>query len=368
MREERDVEGDALADFYDRLTRREAGRVGEGFAGEAAGLSAEQVRQALDQLQAIGPSPVRSEAERLLLRRWGQLAPASAMEWTRTVAEPLRRYELRQQALMGWASVDPARALAYAEENPGGLLGSQRIRDVFEGARSAETSVALAFAAQADPRRYGEEAANIFWSLFGRDPAAVLAQIDAMPDGEMRRKAIDRVIDHWARHDPWGAKAWMEQRVTPEHLLSAQIELGESWARVDPAGAVAWFLDLPPEQQKGEIFDRVLRRWMQYDGGACGEWLRAQPPSPLLDRIRAERASWVVRRDPAEAVQTVRQIHDPRRRAQVEEQVVWEWYRLDRGAALNYALHEGGLGEAARQRLIERARKDAEREAAGGRR
>lgn len=356
-----------LEGFFDAIHRREWESVGAGFAGAAAGLSAAEVREALGLLRQAPLGPRRMEAENLLLRRWGQLDPRAALEWTAGVAEPVRRYDLRQQALQGWGSVDPASALAFAEENPGNVLGSHRFRDIFEGARAAESQVALAFAVALDPKKYGQEAGHIFWTVFGRDPQAALSQVEAMPDGELRRIAVARIIDHWARHDPNAARIWMERNTTPDQALSAQIELGESWARVDPVGAVAWFVQLPPEQQNGHILNRILTRWMQYDGERCAEWLRDQPVSPLLDSARAERAMSVARRDPAGALAWVEQIGDAKRRASIEEQVVWAWYQRDRAAAVDYALHRSGLPDSARRRIADKAGRDAEREAAARR-
>lgn len=359
-----DEEPTALDEFFRRAVQGEDDRVGSAYAGAAAHLTAEEVRVALDAVGQWPAGPRRAAAESLLLRRWGQLDPTAALAWAASVAEPLRRHELRRQAMLGWASVRPAEALAYIESNSDGTPAAHRLRDVFEGAMNAETGTALEFVRQLDPKRFASEAGAIVWSAFGRDPAATLAVVEALPDGELRRLAVDRVIDHWARYDPWAARLWMERIASPDQLVSARIELGESWARVDPAGAVNWFLDLPPEEQNGRILDRILYRWMQYDPEGCTEWLRAQPPAPMLDRVRAERAVALARRNVEEAIEWMRTIADGRRRAATEEQIVWDWYRRDRAGAVDYVVHRSALPDAARQRVIERARRDAERDAA----
>ncbi|MCX7819651.1 MAG: hypothetical protein N2652_10685 [Kiritimatiellae bacterium] len=338
--------------------------MGPTYAGAAAHLTEEEVRIALGAVERWPAGPRRSGAENLLARRWGQLDPAAALAWAASVSEPIRRHELRRQVMLGWASVDPSAAFAHVSAGADGTAPPHRLREVFEGAMQAETHTALRFAAQLDPSRFGGEAGSIIWTVFGRDPAATVAFVEALPDGDLRQLAVDRVIDHWARYDPLGARAWMERLGASGQTLSARIELGESWARVDPAGAVGWFLDLPAEQQDGRILDRILHRWLQYDPDACITWLREQPPSPLLDRVRAERAVSLARRDIAEGLAWVPLITDPRRRAAAEEQIVWDWYRRDRAAAVEYAQRSGTLPDAARQRLIERARRDAEREAA----
>lgn len=359
-----DEEPTALDEFFRRAVHGADDSVGTAYAGAAAHLTADEVVAALEAVGRWPAGPRRAAAESLLLRRWGQLDPTAALAWAASVAEPLRRHELRREAMLGWASVRPADALAHVESSADGSPAAHRLRDVFEGAMHAETTTALQFAQQLDPKRFANEAGAIIWTVFGRDPAATLAFVEALPDGELRRLAADRVIDHWARYDPWAARLWMERVASPEQMLSARIELGESWARVDPAGAVNWFLDLPPEEQNGRILDRILHRWMQYDPDTCAEWLRAQPPSPVLDRFRAERAVSLARRNVEEAIEWTRKIADGRRRAATEEQIVWEWYRRDRTAAVDYALHRSTLPDSARQRVIERARRDAERDAA----
>jgi len=352
-----------LDDFFRTAVQSMEEQVGDAYAGAASKLSAEEVQIALQAVSHWPAGPRRAAAESLLLRRWGQLEPTEALNWAASIPEPLRRHELARQALLGWASNRPEDALAYVETNAVGGFAANRLRDVFEGAMHAETATALRFIQQLDAKRFGNEAGSIIWSVFGRDPAATLMWIQSLPDSEMKQLAADRIIDHWARYDPWAAREWMERAVPPEQRLSAQIELGESWARVDPAGAVNWFLDLPPEEQNGRILDRILHRWMQYDAEACTQWLRDQPPTPLLDRARAERAAVLARRNAEDALALARQIADGRRRASAEEQIVWEWYRRDRLAAVDYALHRSSLPDAARQRIVERARRDAEREA-----
>jgi hypothetical protein len=336
----------------------------EAFVGAAAGLSAAQVREALERLAQLPPSPKRGEAERLLLRRWGQLDAEAALQWVSTIPEPARRNSLRQQVIQGWASVNPGQALAYLEQQLQVSGSAVRAREVFEGVQHADDATALTFFSSLDVKKYGEEAANLIWMLFGRNPDQVASFVATLPEGDLKRLAVDRVIDHWARYDPWAAKAWMERVVPPEAGASARLELGESWARVDPAGAVRWFLELPPEQQERRTLDRILYRWLAEDPGSCSEWLATQPPTPWLDSARSYRAQQIARRDPAAAMEWVHGIADPKQRERLEEQLVWEWYRRDRTATVDYVLHRSGLSESARRRILERAQKDAERAAA----
>lgn len=354
----------ALDQFFRQAVRSGEDNIGPAYAGSASALSAAEVEVALDAIRRWPAGPRRAAAESMLVRRWGQLDPAAALAWVANLAEPMRRHELRRQTILGWASVRPAEALAYVEANADGAPTAHRLRDVFEGAMHADTDTTLRFAQQLDLTRFRNEASALIWTVFGRDPVATLAFVEALPDSDLRRLATDRVIDHWARYDPASARIWMERMVAPDQRLSAQIELGESWARLDPVSAVNWFLDLPPEEQNSRILDRILYRWMQYDPDACSQWLQVQPPSPLLDRVRAERAVAMTRRNVEEALVWARQIMDERRRTATEEQIIWDWYRRDRAAAVDYALHRSNLPETTRQRLLERARRDAEREAA----
>ncbi len=332
---------------------------GSQAADTAAGMSAEEVRAALDRIREMEAGPARSSAEALLTRRWAQLEPLKTLEWIGSVTEPMRRHDLKHEALRGWAETEPMQALVYAEMNPGEFLDGGRFRDIFEGVKTADTGTALAFLDQLDTSKYGEAAADIIWSHFARDREAVLAKIDSMPDGDLRRLSVDRVIDHWARYDPVAAKAWMETHTTPDNRLTAQIELGESWARVDPRAATQWFSQLPEDQQNPKILDRIVGRWIQYEPETGIDWLRSQPVTPVLDNARTERARRLAGRDPVEAMLWTQTISDPKRRASTEEHIAWEWYRRDRTAAVDYVLNQSTLPDSTRRRFTERAQHDA---------
>jgi hypothetical protein len=328
-------------------------------ADTAAGMSAEEVRAAMDRVREMEAGPARASAEALLTRRWAQLEPLKALEWIGSIAEPVRRHDLKHDALRGWAEAEPMQALVYAEMNPDGFLDGSRFRDVFEGVKAADTETAMAFLDQIDTSKYGEAAADIIWSHFGRDREAVLAKIDSMPDGDLRRLSVDRVVDHWARYDPVAAKAWMETHTTPENRLTSHIELGESWARVDPRAATQWFSQLPADQQNPKILDRIVGRWIQYEPETGIDWLRSQPVTPALDNPRTDRARRLAGRDPVEAMLWTQTISDPKRRASTEEHIAWEWYRRDRTAAVDYVLNQSTLSESSRRRFTERAQHDA---------
>jgi len=332
---------------------------GDRAAETASGMNAEEVRAALDRIRELEPGPARAGAEAILTRRWAQMEPLKALEWIGSVAEPLRRHDLKHEAIRGWAAAEPMQALVYAEMNPDGFLGDYRIRDVFEGVKSADTETAMAFLDQLDTSKYGEAAADIVWTHFGRDRESVLAKIDSLPDGDLRRMSVDRVIDHWARYDPVAAKAWMETHTMPDNRLTAQIELGESWARVDPRAAVQWYTQLPSDQQSAKILDRIVGRWLQYEPETGIDWLRSQPVSPALDNPRTDRARRLAGRDPVEAMLWAGTISDVKRRAATEEHVAWEWYRRDRTAAVDYVLNQSTLSESSRRRFAERAQHDA---------
>ena len=342
---------------------------GEGDIKSVFRLNAEEVRTAIERVRALPPGPDRARVEDQLLQRWAQLEPLKAMEWLNQYPEPLRRHDLKQQALLGWAQVEPMQALVYAELNPDGGLPGSRIGDVFQGALQADTATAMIFLQRLDLQKYAGQAQELIWNLYGRDPDAVVSAVEGLPPGPLRQQSIDRIIDHWARYDPAAARTWMDRVVPPEHLLSAQIELGESWARVDPRAASDWFAQLPPEQQNPVILDRIVRRWIEYEPQSGAEWLRTQPVTPLLDNSRSAYIHGLARRNPDIAIQWVQTISDERRRAGTEEHVAWDWYRRDPNAALEYVMGSG-MPESKKKQFADRAerdRREREKRQQGGR-
>ncbi len=352
--------GSAVDEFFSQLSAADPNPDAPSSLDAAARMSAEEVRGALDRARELPPGPARAMAENALTRRWAQLEPLKALEWIGALSEPVRRHDLKHAALRGWAEAEPMQALVYAEMNPDGFLDSSRFRDVFEGAKAADPEEAMVFLDQLDVTKYRQAAEDVIWTQFGRSPDTVLAKIDSMPEGDLKRLSVDRIVDHWARYDPAAAKAWMDTHTTPGNRLSTEIELGESWARVDPRGATEWFTQLPADQQNPKILDRIVNRWIQYEPSTGVEWLRTQPVSPVLDNPRADRANYLSRRDPVEAMLWVQTISDPKRRASTEEHVAWEWYRRDRTSAVDYVLNQSALSDTSKRRFADRAQKDAQ--------
>lgn len=350
--------GSPIDDFFTQLATTQVNPDDPRGLDATARMSVEEVRAALDRIREMDPGPARIMAENALVRRWAQLEPLKTLEWIKDVREPARRHDLKREILLGWAATEPLQALVYVEmesDKPDG----ERLRNVFEGAKSADAETAMAFLSRIDETKYGRAAAEIVGHQFTRDPEIVLGRIESMPDGPLKQMSVDRVVDQWARYDPASAKAWMEAHVTPETRLSAHVELGESWARVDPQGATAWFQHLPADQQNPRILDRIVRRWIQYEPETGTEWLRGQPPSPVFDNPRTERAMHAARTDPAEALAWVQTISDPNRRTSTEEHVAWQWFSRDRTAAVDYVLTRSGLSDASKRRFAERAARDS---------
>ncbi len=349
--------GSAVDDFFAQLAATPANPDDPRGLNATDRMSAEEVRSTLDRIREMEPGPARAMAENALVRRWAQLEPLKTLEWIKDVREPARRHDLKREVLLGWAATEPLQALVFVEmesDKPDG----ERLRSVFEGAKSADAETAMAFLSRIDEAKYGRAAADIVGHQFTREPEVVLGRIESMSDGPLKQMSVDRVIDQWARYDPAAAKAWMEAHVTPETRLSAHVELGESWARADPQAATAWFQQLPADQQNPRILDRIVRRWIQYEPETGTAWLRAQPPSPVLDNPRTERAVQAARTDPSEALAWVQTISDPNRRNSIEEHVAWQWFSRDRTAAVDYVLNRSGLSEASKRRFAERAERD----------
>jgi hypothetical protein len=319
----------------------------------ASTMDLEQIEEALDALGNLAPSLSQERAFREVIGRWAKLEPNNAFAFAADIDEPKRRYDSKLKVLQSWGEGDPAGALAFLAENPDSSITRYAEGAVFDGLAKGDIQVALAFFESINEKDtpYGGATYSAVRNLFERNDRKVIAWAEGLPEGEVRGRAIDGVIDQWARYDPVAAKAWMEKNATGEALPSAQIELGESWARVDPEAAIAWAAEVEADPRTtARIKERIFSRWMQYDYESAANFLVEQEPSPQLDRAFEMYIAKARHYDPEATMAWAESITDPKRRVRAIHSVAAVWKSRDNAAYKGY-LQNAGLDKKSAKKL-----------------
>ncbi len=291
--------------------------------------------------EAMPPGPERDGRIMSALGRLTKYDPAAAMEYAQGIEGVKLRAETLEHILGRWAKYDPEAAWKKISETNDGTLPENRVGLVLQGLAKGDPTKALSFLWEHkdELQKHRDEATYTLDMIYQNGGHKALESwIPTLPEGKWRDTAVNRFIDEFARYDPAGAKRYLESSglVTSGNLGAAQVELAESWARVRPDEAMKWVQGLPTNQQNKEVYDAVLRRWLQYDKNKAAEWLSTQPPSPVLDRSIERYTYDSLRLDPASSMPWAETITDPERRFNMMNRVAEEWGRRDPRALAGY--------------------------------
>ena len=265
----------------------------------------------LKALRHLPSSPDAFVAEQLLLARYAEVDPETALSYVDSLAGT--KHELGVvTVLSSWAAQDPESAAAYVEENLDDFgIMDQRQADsagvlAGEWARS-EPQAALEWAEALPLEVRGEVYQRIMSQLVAEDPGEALAMASSRPAGYERTEMIEGVVSQWAHRDPNAAAAWVtehakgDQRLTAS-LMSAWIEdspmAASNWLgslpdsegrdlaivamtasrtlRRDPEAATLWSSTIGDQYLRAEVLQITLNRWFAQDPGAAEAWWESQ--------------------------------------------------------------------------------------------
>ena len=244
---------------------------------------------------------------------------------------PLVVSTFRDRALRRWIDLDPADALAYAEDELRGKYRRSLANDLFrvwldldvESAMDAlaKASPALVDAAvpkfleqlaQIDPKRAFEETQGPKWRLTGNDAAAV-----------------NRILAIWARQDPEEA-AEKALSLDPSYYTGGMVAssfVAEAWAKFDPLAALEFFKKHDAEERvigafvgylskndPSQIlelrdkyadfqFTQIMRGWAGNDPEGAIDYARSLPEDdPLRTKLMNQAAKQIATSDPERAL------------------------------------------------------------------
>ena len=232
------------------------------------GLAESELRRLIEEIESSGRKTIEEQQLRFqLYRRWGEVAPHVALEYSQPLPE-LDRSRIRNQILSGWAQSDALGAWNWA------LLIDDESLSTITGGNPPGKNVHLSAIAQ----RMVE---------LGKFPELVAA-LKSTPDEpgmRMRYEALYVVMRDLVRYDhnraveviysfPESSQSW----------INSLLGLSRALAMTDPEGTAA----LVTQQFQGVTRESLLRSvfWEWASGDErdnARRWILAQPPSRDVD-------------------------------------------------------------------------------------
>lgn len=317
----------------------------------------------------------------LFLEAWGKLdGPAAIAAIGEMDGDSRRRGFSGGTVVRGWASVDPEGAKAYVagieSERERRELTDGLVRGMATADPAGATQYVLQAAAKSEAERANSENGgrdDDRWRRFSYDrqleaiasvqlqkgTAEATSWAEALPDGDIKSSAFDRVAESIARDDPEAAAAWILGHADKEYANRGVREVAEELARKDPAAAVAWAEKLP-EASQASTLSQTVERWTREDPTAAGEYLAGMSPSAGRDVAISSFAREYDREDPQTAVQWVGSIANEELRMETLESVARSWARSNQEEAQNW-LPNSGLSAEAQQRVLQEASRGGDR-------
>jgi hypothetical protein len=305
-----------------------------------------EFEEAVAHFRALGITESRTGEYALLLTAWAQADPVAAL----TYAEKNTNSGFAQDTILtSWASTDLEAAIRWAKSNhtgddpnpylPGIIRGiSQsdpaRATELLAGMpRSVERGKGLDFVmphlleqgadathqwisaitddslrngaimraagklAESDPAgtaswllaNPGEAAQrqmdNVYSTWADRDRQAALASLGKLPAGDLRSNALRGIVSTVAGSDPKAALSMMDRYPNDVNDRMIQNFVWHS-SGSDPATAASQIARIGDEQQRDQMYRRMLGNWMNNDAPSAQAWMASHAiPDAVRDRI-----------------------------------------------------------------------------------
>jgi len=141
---------------------------------------------------------------------WVQNDPAAAADWALSIPDPVQRKDILVNfVIKSWTGTAPEAAANYAAALQDGELQTAAVLKIV-----------------------GESA---FWN--GADLAAWVGKF---PSGDLRDQCVAMEVDHGAFRDPAAVVAMLDACNDPQLIQKYGEQIGSAWLDMDPNSAVAW--------------------------------------------------------------------------------------------------------------------------------
>ena len=285
------------------LAERDPGQRRQDLQTFINGLTKSDFADALKRIERISGTNERELASRMLIARWVQTDPESAMNFA------------------------------------GSTRGNEYVADdVFESLASVDLQSAL-------DRAKGIEQPNLrYMALRGvlgfmaeSDPAGALALAQSLGDFPGNEPLTSVIYRQWAAVDPQAAALQaMQDGGLGSGWQSPLAQVARTWASEDPMSAAAWAMSLTDPQAQARIISQVMREWARDDLSAAINWVNSLPAGSSYDSAAAALAYSIASTNPQDAIAWANSIADATARSNALQRISREvmWRNPTNGMAL----------------------------------
>ncbi len=296
-----------------------------------AGLTPEQLAEEATKLDNL-PMNERIMASILLFGRWSEVDPTAAMAFSNTMG--MAGGFVRPTILQSWASVDPANAAKYYQDNPRefammGMMGGGR----------------------GGPMGGGQGGASIIASEWARqDPAAALAWAASLTTD--KGQAMNSVIGEVAKTDPRKA-AQMIGQMDAADRAGAYRSVAAQYGALDFVDAQTWIRTLPADDQAAALAS-AIGGLSNTDPAAAAKQVAAMEAGDDKDHLIPDVVQDLARKDPQAAAEFLKQQDSERAQRDGMRELMPTWTSQNPTAALAYAksFPQGQVRDSALQQWV----------------
>ena len=255
------------------------------------GMNDREVLAALKGIRHHPDSPDKAMAQQMMLARYGELDPETALTYAQTLVGDEYR-EATSTIMTAWTNRDPFAAAAHYTENLDdfGIIDANQkaVAGVIaeEWARSDSES-ALDWATELPPEVSGEVYGRVAAELVRHDPARAVAALDTLEPGFERTEMLESLVDQWAYQDPRSAADWMLANTSGDDQLRATTSLMNAWMDANPMEASQWLGNLSDGPVKDNaILALTQSRAVARDPDAAAAWSSTIQNEALRESVR----------------------------------------------------------------------------------
>lgn len=355
-----------------------------------AGLSPDQLAEEATKLESL-PMNERMMASFLLFGRWAEEDPTAAMAFSNTMG--FAGGMVRPTILQSWASVNPAAAAKYYQENPrefaamgmfggGGPGGGQGGAGIIasEWARQ-DPAAAMAWAAGLTTDK-GQAMTSVVGEVAKTDPRKAAEMIGQM-DADDRANAYRTVAAQYGALDFSEAQTWIRSLPADDQAAALASAIG-GLSNTDPVEAAKQAGLMADGEAKDRIIGEVVQDLARMDPQAAADFLKSQNSDRALrDGMRELMPTWTNQnptaalayansfeqgeaRDsalqsyvfsnntsaPADVMKVAVTIDDEGDRDRAIGMTAMRWMREDKEAATAYIEASADLSDEAKERII----------------
>lgn len=311
-------EADVFAGLFDRFARQDLARAREQLARVPAGVGFEpawrafadcyaraNLTEALHWAQALPDSTARSLALETAVYTQSEKDPFAAFDVALRQLSGEARDRSLYQALIQIIPTDPAGAATLIAGMPASPSRELAVVAAARAWADDGPGKALAWAAALPQDAAGAAivaTANVLEVWAQRDAPAAQSALAALPEGEARAAAAERVAAVLVRQSPGQALDWaltLSDGPSQDRALATAIA---TWARQDPAQAAAWTLASGAGEERGALLGDVISHWALQDLPAAKRYVATLDDSAAQTRAAAALIPYLAPGDPRGAL------------------------------------------------------------------